>query len=159
MPHKKKPLRRAKAPAKLKKFWEEPPTLHDFFDGYPQPLKVQLAIHDYEHGSAELLSKLVMEKAGQVLPTELAAFLSKIVRGEKLRKKGRPRGSAQHDPLTRFRMYAQIVRWKESGMSLERAYTEIATLANVTPRVIRQYYEEFKNPPPVKPTRTPATTK
>jgi hypothetical protein len=73
MPHKKKPLRRGKAPAKLKKFWEEPPTLHDLFEGYPEAQKVQLAIHDYEHGSAELLSKLVMEKAGQVLPTTWAS--------------------------------------------------------------------------------------
>ncbi|MDE3039651.1 MAG: hypothetical protein KGJ82_03605 [Nitrospirota bacterium] len=153
---KKKP---AKAPATLNKFWEAGPTLHDFFDEYPELLKERLAMHDYLHGSTELLAKLVMEKTGPLLSQELALFLSKIIRGEKLRGKGRPRGSTQHDPLTRVRMYAQIVRWTTSGMPLEKAYAQIAAQANVTPRVIRQYYEEFKNPPPVKPPHTPAPTK
>jgi hypothetical protein len=160
MPKRSRPPK-PNAPAELSKFWEEGPTLLDLFDGYPESQKERLAIYDYEHGSAELLSKLVMERTGQVLSPELATFLSRIVGGEKPRmgKAGRPRGSAQDDPLTRSRIYARIVRWKASGMSLESAYIKIAKLAGRTPRVIRQYYEEFKNPPPMKPPRTPAPTK
>ena len=151
-----------RTPAPVKKFWEEGPTFHDFFDGEPELLKEQLAMYDYEHGSAELLSRLVMERRGQVLSQELAEFLCNIIRGEKLRGQGRPSGSTQHDPLTRFRIYAQIVRWKESGVSLEEAYRRIVKLAGLdhrATRLIRQYYEEFKNPPPVKPTRTPSPKK
>jgi hypothetical protein len=152
MPAKKKP---AKAPTKLNKFWEEGPTLHDFFDGYPEPQKERLAMYDYEHGSTEFLQKLVMERLGQ----ELGEFVCKIVRGEKLRKAGRPRGSAQDDPVKRLRIYAEIVRLIESGCSLEKAYQQIANQTGRTSRVIRQYYEEHKNPPPVKPAHTPSPTK
>jgi hypothetical protein len=81
---------------------------------------------------------------------DLGGFVCKIIRGEKLRKKGRPRGSAQDEPLTRFRIYAQIVRLRESGFTLNKAVEQIAELAGHTrtPRVIRNYYEEFKNPLP-----------
>ena len=139
----------------LNKFWEAGPTLHDFFDGEPEDVREKLAMHDYEHGSTDLLSKLVLSRTGRVLSKKLATYLASIVRGEVRRGKGRPKGSAQDDPVTRFRIYAQIVRWKESGQSFNRSYAKIATLAGRDPRVIRQYHEEFKKPPPVKPVRSP----
>jgi hypothetical protein len=153
---KKNKASRTKVSTELGKFWEEPPTLHDIFDGYSYSQKVRLAAYDYEHGSAALLSKLILE---ETISPELATYLVRIVRGEVRRAKGRPHGSTQHDALTRSRMYAKIVRWKASGKSLQWAYAMIAKLANVEPRLIRQYYEEFKNPPPMKRIRTPSPKK
>ena len=135
MPHKKKQASRTKLPTELGKFWEDPPTLLDIFDGYSYSLKIRLAAYDYEHGSAGLLSKLILE---QTLLPELATYLVRIVRGEVRREKGRPHGSTMHDALTRSRMYAQIVRWKASGKSLTWGSELSATLQSpITPSLHR----------------------
>lgn len=132
----------------LKAILSDATPLEQYLESYPRSVQERLAEEDYLNGSPQLLIKLIKESTHHSLSAELSQLLCKIVLGEARRPRGRPRNSAQDDPLTRVRIYAQIIRAQQAGISSEKIYEEFANQLGRTPRLIRRYYEEFSEPPP-----------
>lgn len=105
--------------------------------------KERNAIQAYLQGDPDRLANLLIEKQGQVLSPELAEVLSQIVRGEKLRGRGRPRGSRQDDAETRAIICVQITFLRGCGKTLEEAFETVGSKYGRTARTIRRYYEGF----------------
>jgi hypothetical protein len=115
----------------------------------PKFIEEPAAIEAYLQGDEEPLCALITDRnrTGQSLSTKTVDFLSRILRNEKLRGKGRPPGSGyKHDWGTRLIFAQNVERMVKGGMSKAQAWERIGRMCQRSERTIRRYHEEFFPP-------------